>query len=153
MIFLLGDLVKILSQMGHILLSFPTLFVDIYSFFPLSLLLLQSIFNRPGVAGAALQTPLSLINWLTLIESPFPPNLQNIINPKPLELGTWNAYTMFTTFHVSCVTCQVSPVTCHLSPVFFLLQIAGASWWRACYQRGLPRLVSHGFGIFMVFFL
>ena len=34
--------------------------------------------------------------------------------------------------HVSCVTCPGSPVTC---------QIGGASWWRVCYQRGLPRLV------------
>ena len=53
---------------------------------------------------------------------PFSPNLQNIINPKLLELGTWNFETMFTTpcvswvnCHVSCVMCHVSHVTCHLS--------------------------------------
>ena len=63
--------------------------------------------------------------------------------------------------HVSRVTCHVSPVTCHMSHVkkknyiliyiyiyiFFYLrkkfgQSVGASRWRVCYQRGLPRLVS-----------
>ena len=31
-------------------------------------------------------------------------------------------------------------VTCQMSGVFFL-QNGWASWWRVCYQRGLPRLV------------
>ena len=64
--------------------------------------------------------------------------------------------------HVSRVTCHVSPVTCHVSPVtsrekkitlFLLLkknyiylsekigQNGGASRWRVCFHRGLPRLV------------
>ena len=40
------------------------------------------IFNRPGVAGAVLQTPSShwSIDWFAYS---FPPNLQNIITPKP----------------------------------------------------------------------
>ena len=42
------------------------------------------------------------------------PNLQNTTNPKPLKLGTWIFYTMFTTCHVSCVACHLSPVTCHV---------------------------------------
>ena len=64
--------------------------------------------------------------------------------------------------------CQVSRVTCHLSPVtifylnFYLIffykkkkpekfvkqieQRGGASWWRVCYQRGLPPLVLLAFG-------
>ena len=57
------------------------------------------------------------------------------------------------TCHVSHVTCHVSRVTCHLSHVIFLFYIyifflrkkigqsGGASRWRVCYQRGLPRLV------------
>ena len=45
-------------------------------------------------------------------EYPFPPDLQNIITPKPLELESWN-----------------------------IGQSAKASQWKACYQRGLPRLV------------
>ena len=43
---------------------------------------------------------------------------------------------MFTPHHVSHVTCHMSGVTLHVS-----LQRGGASWWRVCYQRGLPRLV------------
>ena len=64
--------------------------------------------------------------------------------------------------HMSCVMCHVSPVTCHVSPLtcqnynFYIFvkkklkknytiknigQSGGASPWRVCYQRGLPRLV------------
>ena len=46
------------------------------------------IFNRPGVAGAVLQTPWSFNDLLIQSAShTFPPNLENIITPKPLELG------------------------------------------------------------------
>ena len=71
---------------------------------------------------------------------------------------------MFTPHYVLCVTCHVSHVTCHMSRVtchvshvkntffynFFkkknyttknIGQSGGASRWRVCYQRGLPRLV------------
>ena len=46
----------------------------------------------------------------------------------------------------SGVTCQVSHVTCHVSHFFFfflllLFLIGGASRWRICYQRSLPRLI------------
>ena len=42
------------------------------------------IFNRRGVAGAVLQSPASLIDSLIhSFSNPFPPNLQNIITPKP----------------------------------------------------------------------
>ena len=47
---------------------------------------------------------------------------------------------------VSHVTCHVSRVTCHMSHVFFCFffwQSGEAYRWRVCYQRGLPRLVSH----------
>ena len=37
----------------------------------------------------------------------------------------------------SCVTCHMSCVIY----IFFSLQNGGASLWRVCYQRGLPRLV------------
>ena len=64
--------------------------------------------------------------------------------------------------HVSCLMCHVSWVTCHLShvtcPKFFtnifyakkypleeIEQNGGASRWRVCYQRGLPRLVLKPF--------
>ena len=69
---------------------------------------------------------------------------------------------MFIPHYVSCVMCHVSRVTCRMSKNFFLHdfikkkiklnkkkylllekngQSGGASWWRVCYQRGLPRLV------------
>ena len=96
---------------------------------------------------AVLQPPPWLIH--SFIESSFPTNLQDIINPKLLELGTWNFRSMFTLHHVSHVKCQVSGVgvRCHVSDVrchFFLSffgQSGGTSRWRVCYQRGLPRLV------------
>ena len=71
-------------------------------------------FNRPGVARAVLQTPLSFIQSAT---DPFPPHLQNIISPKPLEQGTSNFDTMFTNPDVSWVRCHVSHVTCDVSHV------------------------------------
>ena len=60
-------------------------------------------------------------------------------NPKLLELGTWNFKTMFTTPHVSHVTCHVSCVTCQF---IYFWKRGGASWWRVCYQRSLSHLVS-----------
>ena len=48
--------------------------------------------NRPGVAGAVLQSALSLIYW---VSEPFPHNLQNIRNHKPEEPGSWNFERMF----------------------------------------------------------
>ena len=52
--------------------------------------------------------------------------------------------------HMSDVTCLVSGVTCQVSGVmcifvfifFFFKQSDGASCWRVCYPRGLPRLVQ-----------
>ena len=62
--------------------------------------------------------PVSLIYSFTDWPShPFPPNLHNTKNPKPLQLITWNFDTMSTSYHVSCVPCHLSPVTCHLSHV------------------------------------
>ena len=51
---------------------------------------------------------------------PFPPDIHNIINHKPQELGSWNVERMFTpqTGHMSCVTCHVTcHGTCHVSHV------------------------------------
>ena len=44
---------------------------------------------------------------------------------------------------------QGSIVTCHLSHVMcfilflFVKQMGGASWWRVCYQQGIPNLVIY----------
>ena len=45
----------------------------------------QIIINRPGAAGAVLQTPLSLIKS---VRDPFPPDIQQTFLPNPLELGS-----------------------------------------------------------------
>ena len=55
------------------------------------------------------------------------------------------------TCHMAHVTCHMSHVTCHMSHVtylvshilchFLFVQNDGASQWRVCYQRGLPRQV------------
>ena len=57
-----------------------------------------------------------------LFADPFPPNLQNKINPKWLELGTSNFDTMTPTPCLSHDTCD----TC-----------GEASRWRVFYQHGL----------------
>ena len=44
---------------------------------------------------------------------------------------------------VSGVTFQVSGVACNFFIFYFFLQSGEASWWRVCYQRGLPRLVCY----------
>ena len=114
-------------------------------------------FNRPGVAGAVLQSRPLFIHWVILKFK----YLLNTVNPKPKDLRSWNFERMFFPHYVSFVTCHVShvrchvppvwchvpPVGCHMSPVachFFPLiqQSDGASRWRVCYQQVLPRLVS-----------
>ena len=47
---------------------------------------IQILLSRPGVAGAVLQIPLSLIN--EFIQRSFSPNLQQTFFPKPEELGS-----------------------------------------------------------------
>ena len=48
------------------------------------------------------------------------------------------------TCHLSCVTCHLSPGPCHLSHIFCFVYYLWASWWRVCYQLGLPHLVFTG---------
>ena len=95
----------------------------------------RQFINRPGVARAVLQSASwSIHSFTEWVSDPFPPNLQNIINHKPEELGSWNFERMFTptTCHMSHVTCHVSHITCHTSRVrchmshFLLLLI---KWW------------------------
>ena len=117
------------------------------------------IFNRPGVAGAVLQTPLSLIwsSFSSRSSNHFPAQTK-----RARELKFWeNVYpppnvtchVSHVICHMSCVTCHMARVTCHVSCVtchiillllllIICLQSGGASRGRVCYQRGLPRLVS-----------
>ena len=93
-------------------------FKSIYHYLLFSMVPINLV-NRPSVAEALLQTALSFIKWPNHASWKY---LQNIINPKPLELGTWYFETMFITpcvsgviYHVSHVTCYVSCSTCHVS--------------------------------------
>ena len=60
-----------------------------------------------------------------------------------------------TTCHMSGVRCQVSRVTCLFFFFFFFFfgQKVGASRWRVCYQRGLPRLVFNPEQIRIIFII
>ena len=60
------------------------------------------IINRPGVAGAVLQSPPSVINWLS---DGLWKYIQSTVNPKPEELESWNFEKMFIPHYVSPVTC------------------------------------------------
>ena len=73
----------------------------------------QDNFNRLCASGAVPQTIL-FIKWS------FPPNLKNIIAPKPWELESWHFEIIFTPHHVSHVRCPVSRV--RLKCWFFLQQ-------------------------------
>ena len=52
--------------------------------------------------------------------------------------------------HISLVTCHVSHLRCHMSHIFsssFSFRKWWSSWWRVCYQWGLPHIV---FRIFLI---
>ena len=86
-----------------------------------------SIINRPGVAGAVLQTPLLLTELLAYsLTDPFPPNLQHIIydnnndndkhpNCESKRADILREYSPTTKCHMSCVICHVSCIKCHVS--------------------------------------
>ena len=74
-------------------------------------------FNRPGVAGAILQTPLIFFDLLTdsliLCENIF--NKHSLPNRKSSGTDILRERSPPLTCHVSCVTCHMSHVTCHVS--------------------------------------
>ena len=79
------------------------------------------VINRPGVAGAVLQTLLSMID--SLIQSTFsskPSKHQYTQSVRARELKFWKKSVHsppHVTCHVSCVRCQVSGVRCLVSNV------------------------------------
>ena len=66
------------------------------------MILKDTIFYRPGVAGAVLQIALSLICLLIQTNRPFSSIFKK--SPKLLELRPWTFDTMFTILVVSCAT-------------------------------------------------
>ena len=77
------------------------------------------IINRLGIAGAVLQTPSSLIKWLTHSLIVCGNIFKKPVHPKPEELDSWNLRecSSHTMCHVSHVRCHVSRVTCQVSLV------------------------------------
>ena len=91
-------------------------------------LVLHYVFNRPGVAGAVLQTPSWFIHWVSHLLFKISSKHSQFQTERARELIFWeNVHpTIYFMCHVSYVTCHMSHVTCQ---------------WRVCYQRGLPLLV------------
>ena len=75
------------------------------------------VFNRPNVAGAVLQTPSSLIDWLIWLavysKSSKRFESQTV---ETRELKFWeNVHPKSSVMcHMSCVTCQLSPGSCYM---------------------------------------
>ena len=98
-----------------------------------------SLFNILGVAGAVLQTPSSLNNFVSL--SAFSSQSSRYHKSQTTRA---RGLTFWENVHpLQHVTCHVSRVTCHMSHVTLKKngQSGEAYWWRVCYQRGLTSLV------------
>ena len=76
-----------------------------------------NIFNRPGVAGAVLQSHPSLIDWLSHPLVKISSKHFQSQTRRARELKFWkNVYpTICVTCHVSHVTCHLPRVTCQMS--------------------------------------
>ena len=73
-----------------------------------------SVFTKPGVAGAVLQTPLQT------------QKLQKVHLPPPVMCHVYHVMS-----HMSHVMCPISHVTCHMSCFFFfdkLLKLIGGGF-------------------------
>ena len=103
------------------------------------------IINRPGVARAVLQSASWLIHSLIQsLSQPFPPNLQNIINHKPEELGSWNSERMLTPYNMSHVKCHMSNVTCQMSHVACHVSHVTCDMWHVkCHMSHVTCHMSH----------
>ena len=75
--------------------------------------LIYKINNKSGVAGAVLQSPLSIINYLTNLPiSSQSSKRHNSQTVRARDLKCWHNVC-----HSLCVTCPVSGVRCHMSRV------------------------------------
>ena len=91
------------------------------------------VFNRPGLPGAVLHTPLLLISWLIQSSFSFQSSRHHHFQTvRARELTFWE------NVHPSPPTCHMSRVTCHVLCHFFsFLLLFWTKWWN---QLGLPRL-------------
>ena len=120
--------------------------------------IIQHVINRPGVAGAVLQAPLSLIHSFCRSAYSFKSSkyhtTQTVMvreltfweNAHPHNMSHVKCHVSHVMCHMSIVTCHVSHVMCNMAQLYiyffplFFWQIGEAFWWRVCYQWGLPRL-------------
>ena len=132
--------IKLVFSVHWFCLAFNFLTPDKYSDWPTT----WNGFNRPCVARAVLQSPLSvidsLIKWSFSSESSRHFTSQTV---NAREMKFWeNVHSPpSVTCHMSGVSCQVPCVRRPVSQ-FLFGQSGGASRWRVCYQLGLPRLVK-----------
>ena len=77
----------------------------------------MKVCNRPGVAGAVQQTPLSLTHWV--IDTCQSSKRYKSQTVKARELKFWEKVCLppRVMCHMSCVTCHMSRVTCHMQQV------------------------------------
>ena len=113
------------------------------------------MFDRPGVAGAVLQTPLLLIQSVS--ELSFSSKSSLYYKSQTVWARAQNFWEnvhphnmSHVTCQMPCITCQMSCVNCHI--IFFVGLIGGAYRWRVCYQQGLPCLVLFNADPVIVFF-
>ena len=100
------------------------------------------IIIRPGVAGAILQTALSLTQSLIRRESIF--NKPSVQNCKSYGAEILRECSQPPTCQVSGVQCNMSYVISHIIYVNIYIifwQSGEVCQWMVCYQRGLPGLV------------
>ena len=85
-----------------------------------------SVFNRPGVAGAVLQTPTSVWSFILFLPIFKTSLLQNRMSSGPEILRQKSPPSMCHMSHIprhmSCVSCHVSYVMCHFFHFFYKLE-------------------------------
>ena len=86
---------------------------------------IQTLFTRPGVARAVLQSLPSLTNWLIhSLSHPIVQISSKVCQPqtaRPVDRMFIPNFASCVTYHVLRVMCHLSPVTGHLSPVTYNL--------------------------------
>ena len=149
----------------HVIYIFLSFSFSLYRFYYLrtlrdSVSLKFRIFYRPVLAGAVLQKPSSIIssashssfsskscclyNQVAEVEQVSPLSLKRCV--PAWELGIWNFEKMFTSHHISCVTCHASRFMCHTFskvlelvgggsvinrayPIFFTFELHNFGFW------------------------
>ena len=106
-----------------------------------------TIINRPGVAGAVLQTASSLINCFTDLlahgssQRHHSPTVGNGACIHKIDLITIFQEILNLDGHQKRTTGSITAILLQKMIFFSFKQSGEAGWWRVCYQWGLPRLL------------